>query len=269
MTRFARLETAVLDALADELRDQMPDLPGQIAESRVGQRRNTGSGFSTEIIVDRNRPAPDSALTGRLGTIHGDVPGLVEPMAFQIELTDGRLLALHGVTYDERTDLIDFPTARVTGLFRIDAYGESVPVVSRSEAATSVMPAQASVWDGSSPHVAQSRRLSEAEARRAPTTSANHPAPAANAALDALFGKRTEPTGEQPAPATDLPPDGVLIAGAIGVLALIGLVAVFLFDTPIIVTLVLFGYTAATLRKPKVVAALRKAIATFRAGHRN
>lgn len=119
-TRFTPLELTVLDALADELRDQLPDLPGQIAEALPGVRRNNGYGFTTEVIVDRNRPSPDSPLTGRFGTIHGDVPGLIEPMAFQVEVAGGRLLALHGSTYDEATDAIDFASARVSGLFLID-----------------------------------------------------------------------------------------------------------------------------------------------------
>ncbi len=258
---FSKLETAVLDALADELCDQLPDLPGQIAEARHGVRRNTGSGFSTEIIVDRNRPAPDSALTGRLGTIHGDVPGLVEPMAFQVELTGGLLLALHGMTYDEPTDLIDFPTSRVTGLFRIDAQGNSVSVVSRAEAEPPVMPAQAAVWDGSSPNITQSGRLSEADSHRASVALASHPSPAA---LDALFGKRFDP-GDATHLASDLPSDAILIACAIGVFALIGLMAVFLFELPIFAVLILFGYAVNLLRRPGLRATLRKVAAAIRA----
>lgn len=255
MTRLTPLELAVLDALADELRDQLPDLPGQIAEALPGVRRNTGAGFSTEVIVDRNRPSPGSALTGRFGTIHGDVPGLIEPMAFQIDVAGGRLLALHGMTYDEATDAIDFASARVSGLFRIDPSGESVAwkprpvltdvsplrVLQQSDEPAPSGLAQASAWDGLSPHIARSRQLIEAGQRSTLKT-------------------RTPVSSD-----ADLPPDAVLVAGAIGVMAFIALIAIILFRLPIFAAIVLVGYGANLFRNAKAREMLRKLVIAIRA----
>ena len=96
MTRFTPLESDILDALAWDLCDIAPDLAGQFAESLPGSRRNTGSGLFTELIVDRYRPSPLTTPTGRFGTVHAMVGDLPDPVAFQIELREGRLLALHG-----------------------------------------------------------------------------------------------------------------------------------------------------------------------------
>lgn len=125
-TRFTPLETAVLDALAWELRDIAPDLAGQFAESLPGQRRNTGSGLLTELIVDRTRPEPLTTPTGRFGGVHAMVGDLPDPVAFQIELRAGRLLYLFGDAYGQDTRDIDFATVPFDQVFTVDAAGESV-----------------------------------------------------------------------------------------------------------------------------------------------
>lgn len=124
--RFTALETAVLDALAWELSDAAPDLAGQFAESLPGQRRNTGSGLFTELIVDRTRPAPLTTSTGRFGTVHAMVADLSDPVAFQVELRGGRLLHLFGDAYSQDTRDIDFAVVPFDQVFTIDARGESV-----------------------------------------------------------------------------------------------------------------------------------------------
>lgn len=267
MTRFTPLETAVLDALADELRFDIPDLPGQIAEALPGVRRNTGFGFFTEVIVDRNRPGVNIALSGRLGSIHGDVPGLVEPMAFQVEVAGGRLIALHGATYAERTDVIDFTTARVSGLFRIDEQGESIawtpPVLTEDSPLRTLqrsdepLPglAQPSLWDGGSPHVARSRQLIEAEQ--------NTPPPAVQAVFDALFGTSSS-TAPQPPPAT-AEEQTSLVVGAVVLILVIGLFAVLFLDVPLLFVLIMGGYLISALMRPKGRAALRKAVNLYKA----
>lgn len=125
-TRFTPLETAVLDALAWELGDTAPDLAAQFAESLPGQRRNTGSGLYTEIIVDRTRPAPLTTPSGRFGTVHAMVGDLPDPVAFQAELRAGRLLYLFGDAYGQDTREIDFTTVPFDQVFTIDARGQSV-----------------------------------------------------------------------------------------------------------------------------------------------
>lgn len=241
MTRLSPLETRVLDALADELRFELPDLPGQIAESLVGVRRNTGAGFFTEIIVDRSRPPPDSGLSGRLGTIHGDIPGLIEPVAFQIEVAGGRLMALHASTYDEPTGHIDFLITPVSGLFRINDQGDSIPWSPR-------------ILTVVSPLLALQKSDEPYDPRYDP--------PPPPARYNPLASPATGPAPV--ATPTDLP-EPVLVAGAIGLMVLIGVIAIVLFRLPFFFALILFGYGASALRQAKVRAVLRKAYEAVRA----
>lgn len=252
MTRLTPLEFAVLDALADELRDQLPDLPGQIAEALPGARRNTGFGFFNEVIVDRNRPSPDSPLSGRFGTIHGDVPGLIEPMAFHVELAAGRLIALHGLTYDEPTAAIDFPAARVSGLFRIDELGQSIPW------------SPPALQTEDSPLRVLQRSDEPARSVYAGTT-LGPPRTTLDDALEGLFGKRGAPDPAlAPTAASDTPPKAgdqtspvalVLIATAV-----IAIIAVVFFRVSFVFALIAFGWVASLLSKPKARAALRRLV---------
>lgn len=124
--RFTRLESDVLDALAWDLRDIAPDLAGQFAESLPGSRRNTGSGLFTELIVDRERPPPLTSPTGRFGTVHAMVGDLPDPIAFQVELRQGRLLFLHGDAYGQDTRAIDFARVPYDQVFTVNDRGDSV-----------------------------------------------------------------------------------------------------------------------------------------------
>jgi len=126
VTRFTSLESDILDALAWDLRDIAPDLAGQFAESLPGSRRNTGSGLFTELIVDRYRPSPLTTPTGRFGTVHAMVGDLPDPVAFQAELREGRLLALHGDAYGQDTRAIDFARVPFDQVFTLDDQGESI-----------------------------------------------------------------------------------------------------------------------------------------------
>jgi len=126
VTRFTPLESDILDALAWELREIAPDLAGQFAESLPGSRRNTGTGLFTELIVDRSRPPPLTTPTGRFGTVHAMVGDLPDPIAFQAELREGRLLALHGDAYGQDTRAIDFARVPFDQVFTLDDQGESV-----------------------------------------------------------------------------------------------------------------------------------------------
>ena len=124
--RFTPLESDILDALAWDLHDIAPDLAGQFAESLPGSRRNTGSGLFTELIVDRSRPPPMTTPTGRFGTVHAMVGDLPDPIAFQAELRQGRLLALHGDAYGQDTRAIDFARVPFDQVFTLDDQGESI-----------------------------------------------------------------------------------------------------------------------------------------------
>jgi hypothetical protein len=126
MSRYTRLESAVMAALAHDLRGQVPDLAGQFEESRPSQRRNSGFGLFTEMIVDRARPAPASGPTGDLGTVHAMVGSLPDPIAFKARVRHGVLLGLFGDSYGQDTRAIDFATVPFRQVFTVDAHGRSI-----------------------------------------------------------------------------------------------------------------------------------------------
>lgn len=124
---LAPLERAVLEALAWEQRALVPDLATQARHARPESRRNTGAGLLTRFIVDR-RPAPKGsrAPSGLFGTVHAMVGRLPDPVAFQVELRQGRLVALHASSYGQDTRAMDFAAAPFEDVFLIDASGRSV-----------------------------------------------------------------------------------------------------------------------------------------------
>lgn len=113
-------------AMAHDLRLIAPDLAGQFEESLPGTRRNTGSGLFSEIIVSSRRPLSAERATGVFGTVHAMVGDLPDPVAFQVELRQGRLLALHGDAYGQDTRDIDFERVPFEQVFTLDDQGESV-----------------------------------------------------------------------------------------------------------------------------------------------
>lgn len=131
MNAFTTLELAVLDAIAEEATTIAPELPGQIADAVVSNRVNTGQGFITSIAVDASRSAAVAAPDGGIGSIHADIGGVSQPVAFSAVIRRGFLTALECKTYDEDTRAIDFATADFGGLFRLDSQGESIPIVAR------------------------------------------------------------------------------------------------------------------------------------------
>lgn len=124
--RFTKLEREIMAAMAHDLRYVAPDLAGQFEESLPGTRRNTGSGLFSEIIVSARRPLSAERATGVFGTVHAMVGDLPDPVAFQVELRDGRLLALHGDAYGQDTRDIDFERVHFDQVFTLDEQGESV-----------------------------------------------------------------------------------------------------------------------------------------------
>ncbi len=123
---YTPLEIAVMRALAWDLRDVVPDLAGQFEESLPGARRNTGHGSYTEMIVSPRRPAPRLTPSGVFGTVHamvGDLPG---SMAFKVRLREGVLLNLEGEAFDMETDQIDFATTSFHTVFTVDGQGKSI-----------------------------------------------------------------------------------------------------------------------------------------------
>jgi len=124
--RFTRLEREIMAAMAHDLRHLAPDLAGQFEESLPGTRRNTGSGLFSEIIVSSRRPLSAERATGLFGTVHAMVGDLPDPVAFQVELREGRLLALHGDAYGQDTRDIDFERVPFDQVFTLNDHGESI-----------------------------------------------------------------------------------------------------------------------------------------------
>lgn len=126
MTRFTKLEREIMAAMAHDLRRIAPDLAGQFEESLPGTRRNTGSGLFSEMIVSARRPLSAERATGLIGTVHAMVGDLPDPIAFQVELREGRLLALHGDAYGQDTSEIDFERVPFDQVFTVNDQGESI-----------------------------------------------------------------------------------------------------------------------------------------------
>lgn len=124
--RFTKLEREIMAAMAHDLRRIAPDLAGQFEESLPGTRRNTGSGLFSEIIVSSRRPLSTERATGLFGTVHAMVDDLPDPIAFQVELREGRLLALHGDAYGQDTRAIDFERVPFDQVFTLNDQGESI-----------------------------------------------------------------------------------------------------------------------------------------------
>lgn len=250
--RFTLLEAAVLDALAWELRDIAPDLAGQFAESLPGQRRNTGSGLFTELIVDRNRPAPLTTPTGRFGTVHAMVGDLPDPLAFQAELRGGRLLYLFGDSYGQDTRDIDFATVPFDQVFTIDDRGESVAF----DPAALMPPSpllDLQAWPTPAPAVgAEPQPVNHGALQRVQSASPSGP-------LADLFPVQTTDA----APEEQRESRTSLLIGVWAVIAVAAVTSVFLFRLPLI-----FAFFSAVLvgrwaRKPAVLSTIQRAVQTW------
>ncbi|MBX9574622.1 MAG: hypothetical protein K2X07_03190 [Caulobacteraceae bacterium] len=194
---FTPLERAALDGLAWELSAVAPDLAGQIAESLPGQRRVQGPVFLTETIVDRRRPNPPETTHGRLGTIHLQIDHLEHPIAFQVELVNGRLVALHGDAYGQDLSAVNLTGDVVDQVFRLREDGHPVPhdLRDRAEAIRESSPI---------------RKL-QANPDPPPPEPRQAPQPAPDRTLDVLLGKKTAETPRLPQ--TPLEVAGALIFG--------------------------------------------------------
>lgn len=254
MTRFTPLESDILDALAWDLRDIAPDLAGQFAESLPGSRRNTGIGLFTELIVDRNRPPPLTSPTGRFGTVHAMVGDLPDPIAFQVELRHGQLLALHGDAYGQDTRDIDFARGPYDQVFTLDDQGESVAFDPAALMQPSPLLDLHQHTDHEPPHPVEPALNNAGALQRV-----QEPGPQTLA--DVLFGKVTPAS---PATAADeSPPDTsdrtTVLIGLWVIIAAVVFLAVVLFDVSIFFAVIIAGVLGRALQKPKVLDTLTRA----------
>src|SRR5687768_17687606 len=104
---FSAFETSVLAKFTELYGDQSPGLAAQLRVAQFARRENTGSGFFTDITVDRATPSVSctSPLDGPSVTFDGKVVEL-ELLLF---LRDGYVCLLEGYSSTgEDTSSIDF-----------------------------------------------------------------------------------------------------------------------------------------------------------------
>lgn len=141
MSSYTRLERAVMEALAHDLRADVPDLSGQFEQSRPNQRRNSGFGLFTEVVIDQTCPKPSDGPTGDLGTVHVMVGNLPDPISFKARVRRGVLLGLLGDSYGQDTRAIDFSTVPFDQVFIVDARGRSISFTPTRPMPSSARPA--------------------------------------------------------------------------------------------------------------------------------
>ena len=81
MSHLTPLESAVMDAMAWQMGDSVPDLAAQAASSSPGLRRNTGAGLYSQFLVDADRRTANPDATGLFGTVHVWSPTCPNPSA--------------------------------------------------------------------------------------------------------------------------------------------------------------------------------------------
>jgi hypothetical protein len=238
--RFTRLERAVMAALAQDLRGQVPDIAAQFERGRPTVRRNSGFGQFTELLVDPHRAAPGGP-SGDLGSVHVVIAGLQNPIAFRARVRDGRVMGLLADSYGQDTRAIDFATVAFDQIFTVDADGRSMPFAGASRADRDE-PAAVARPAAAPPPVRVPIPASAPPPRSvAPVQPAAPPAASPSVAgLDALFGGPADPL--HAAPLTNDEKLSMRI-GLWVVLAAAGVVLALIFDIPF-AYLIVIGFIA-------------------------
>lgn len=258
--RFTRLETVVMAALAHDLRGTVPDLARQFAAARPGLRRNTAFGYFAGMADDRPRSGAEIGVTGRFGTVHAMIPGLPESIAFQIELLNGRLFALHADSYGQDTRGLDFAHAHPTEIFTLDEAGRSIPWSTARNAP------EASPRQTQRPHAVAPRTMPPTVSVQPPqkTSTAPQRAPAALqqndrpksppvSAADLVFGK-AQVSNFEDIPAPD--DQKSLLLGLWVAIGAVAILATMLFDVPFPLAMFLAFFAGRAVKNPKVLAVI-------------
>jgi hypothetical protein len=249
VTRFTKLERDIMAALAWDLRHVSPDLAGQFEESLPGTRRNTGSGLFTETIVSSRRPLSAERETGLFGTVHAMVGTLPDPIAFQVELRNGRLLALHGDAYGQDTRVLDFAHVPFEQVFTVDGAGRSIefrPV--------DLMPPD--------PQLDLHRQEDTAPPMRVVTPAASPPPQRQTPLADPVRAAVSiAGTSDLPNPVDRV---SVLVA-AWAVIAVTAVLAILIFRVPIIFAAIIAFWIGNAVRQPRVLAAIQRGLAAWKA----
>lgn len=261
MSGYTRLERALMDALAHDLRGAIPDLAGQFEDSRPSQRRNSGFGLFTEMIVDRARPTPTSGPTGDLGTVHAMIGSLPDPIAFRARVRNGVLLGLLGDSYGQDTRAIDFTTVAFDQVFTVDAQGQSIPFEPARQMPASPL-----------------RDLQRHNDHRPPART-TEPPPLRNVGalqrvqeVDAPARHMPPPQSPPfpntiPSPGGKLPTDDAsLLIGLWVLIGVVALIAVTVFGLPLAMGIVFAIFAGRAVRDPKILARVRKIVDGWQSG---
>lgn len=271
--RFTRLETAVMAALAQELRGTLPDLAAQFAAARSGLRRNMAFGAYTGLTLDKSRPA--TTADGRFGTVHVMVDGLADAVAFQVLMRHGTVAALQADSYGQDTRAINFDTVGFEQVFTLDAQGRSVPF----EATTTPLPAPTRILPPAPRPAQQAEPPRQApQVRPASPPQIHKPQPTPPQRDRAYtFGPNgavsTPPPITSGSASTDMPDiasmdDKTLLIGLWVVLAVVAFLLVTIFEVSWIFVLVPAIWIAQAIRRPAILSAIRKGLSAWQASAR-
>lgn len=286
-TGYTRLERAVMEALAWDLREAAPDLARQFAASRPTVRRNSGFGLFTEMMVD---PALAKAgLSGDFGAVHAMIAPLRDPVAFTARLQNGRLIGLMGDSYGQDTRALDFAAAPFTQVFSVDASGRSVPFQSAASPQRSEPPIQRTYARAApaAPLPAPSTSTPGAGSSGLPPGVRIAPAKDLDSVFEAALSSRTvasaiqslqdqvkvgpaataapaQAPGASSSDTTAAPADKVtLLVGAWAVIAVVAVLSVLIFDVSWPFALVVAIWVGAAIRKPKALAAIQRGLDAY------
>lgn len=259
---FTRLESAVMAALAAELRHAVPDLTAQFRNARPGLKRNMAFGYYCGLSSDTARPA--STRDGTLGSVHVLIDGLRDAVAFRVLMRQGRAVAIEADSYGQDTRTIDFERVGFEQVFTVNASGQSVLFEGPSAIPTASAAARPR-------QVPAAPRPSVPSSTSAPATVIVRPRSASSASTPShtsVFGPNgavSTPSAARPAAATDTPDvaPGVVLLGAWAVIAAVAVLAVLIFRIPILFAAIAAFWIGNAVRQPKVLAALQRGVAEY------
>jgi len=110
---FTPLERAVLKEICKQS-DEREALERQLATARVTRRKNTGDGFFTYFVVDRNG-APLTSRWRVLGNVAASIEGFERPLLLALFMNkDGYADMLEATAVGDSTVGIDLSVVRFT-----------------------------------------------------------------------------------------------------------------------------------------------------------
>ena len=185
----------------------------------------------------------------------GDLP---DPIAFQVELVAGRLIALHGDAYGQDTRALDFARVPYDQIFTVDDQGESVAFDPAALMQPSPLLDLHQHADGE-PLPSVAAQLFDIGSMRGPGDAAPKPL------IDVLFGSPTStPPEAPPADASADKADQTSIrVGLSVVLGIIALFAIAFFEVPVVFALIVLFVVGRFLNKPAVLSVLARAARRF------